>query len=106
MWPAWRCASPCDDLIIAHPSSSTQRDLNLGVTEGKGGWEFPPTLGKNGSMTRKDMPRDNSCLYHRSVCCLVTDCESHTPLWVQYCVRLQEGRERCALLSVLFALTM
>jgi len=33
------------------------------VRRGKG-WEYPPTIGRYGRMERKDMPRDNSCLFH------------------------------------------
>jgi ubiquitin thioesterase OTU1 len=32
------------------------------LKQGKG-WEYPPTVEK-GSMVRRDMPRDNSCLFH------------------------------------------
>lgn len=28
------------------------------------GWEYPATIGKQGMMKRKDMPKDNSCLFH------------------------------------------
>eukprot|EP00808_Paulinella_micropora_P018443 g11805.t1 len=32
------------------------------VTEGKG-WDYPPTI-NSGHMARREMPRDNSCLFH------------------------------------------
>jgi ubiquitin thioesterase OTU1 len=28
------------------------------------GWEYPPTITKQGVMERREMPRDNSCLFH------------------------------------------
>jgi len=33
------------------------------VKQGKG-WEYPPSVKKTGKMERKQMPRDNSCLFH------------------------------------------
>lgn len=52
------------DLVLVTDVATMEKNLTEGAVEGKGGWQYPPTIGKGGMMVRKDMPRDNSCLFH------------------------------------------
>jgi len=65
------------DSIVVQDAQQFGESLASGAKQG-GAWELPPTLGKGGHFVRREMPPDNSCLFHSAALVLSTKKETLT----------------------------